>query len=56
MKEWDFLFHETIIKANTKTYTLSKSFRSCLLCGGNGKIEDLKTGEIHGYMMVLCML
>ncbi|RBQ31778.1 L-ectoine synthase [Arcobacter sp. FW59] len=43
-----FSFHETIIKANTKTHIHYKNHLEAVYCvGGNGKIEDLKTGTIH---------
>lgn len=43
-----FSFHETIIKANTKTHIHYQNHLEAVYCvGGNGKIEDLTTGEIH---------
>ena len=43
-----FSFHETIIKANTKTHIHYKNHLEAVYCvSGDGKIEDLKTGEIH---------
>jgi L-ectoine synthase len=43
-----FSFHETIIKANTKTHIHYQNHLEAVYCvGGNGKIEDLATGEVH---------
>lgn len=43
-----FSFHETIIKANTKTHIHYKNHLEAVYCvAGNGKIEDLKTGITH---------
>lgn len=43
-----FSFHETIIKAGTKTHIHYKNHLEAVYCvGGNGKIEDLKTGQMH---------
>lgn len=43
-----FSFHETIIKAGTKTHIHYQNHLEAVYCvGGNGKIEDLSTGEIH---------
>ncbi len=43
-----FSFHETIIKANTKTHIHYKNHLEAVYCvAGNGKIEDLKTGKIY---------
>ncbi|MBN2824481.1 MAG: ectoine synthase [Campylobacterales bacterium] len=43
-----FSFHETIIKANTKTHIHYQNHLEAVYCvGGNGKIEDLSTGEIY---------
>lgn len=43
-----FSFHETIIKAGTKTHIHYQNHLEAVYCvGGDGKIEDLKTGEIH---------
>ncbi len=43
-----FSFHETIIRAGTKTHIHYKNHLEAVYCvAGNGKIEDLKTGEIH---------
>ena len=43
-----FSFHETIIKANTKTHIHYQNHLEAVYCvSGDGKIEDLKTGEIH---------
>ena len=43
-----FSFHETIIKAGTETRIWYKHHIEAVYCvGGNGEIEDLKTGEIH---------
>jgi L-ectoine synthase len=43
-----FSFHETIIKANTKTHIHYQNHLEAVYCvSGNGKIEDLKTKEVH---------
>ncbi len=43
-----FSFHETIIRANTKTHIHYQNHLEAVYCvAGNGKIEDLGTGEIH---------
>lgn len=43
-----FSFHETIIKAGSETHIWYKNHIEAVYCvGGNGEIEDLKTGEIH---------
>ena len=43
-----FSFHETIIKANTKTHIHYKNHLEAVYCvGGNGKIEDIATGKIY---------
>jgi len=43
-----FSFHETIIKAGTKTHIHYQNHLEAAYCvQGNGKIEDLATGEIH---------
>lgn len=43
-----FSFHETIIKANTKTHIHYKNHLEAVYCvSGNGKIEDLATKEVH---------
>lgn len=43
-----FSFHETIIRANTKTHIHYKNHLEAVYCvAGNGKIEDLKTGITH---------
>lgn len=43
-----FSFHETIIKAGTKTHIHYQNHLEAVYCvGGDGKIEDLQTGEIH---------
>ena len=43
-----FSFHETIIKANTKTHIHYQNHLEAVYCvGGNGKIEDLATNEVH---------
>lgn len=43
-----FSFHETIIKAGTETRIWYKHHIEAVYCvGGNGEIEDLKTGQIH---------
>jgi len=43
-----FSFHETIIKAGSKTHIHYQNHLEAVYCvGGDGKIEDLKTGEIH---------
>lgn len=43
-----FSFHETIIRAGTKTHIHYKNHLEAVYCvAGNGKIEDLKTGEMH---------
>jgi L-ectoine synthase len=43
-----FSLHETIIKAGTKTHIHYKYHLEAVYCvGGNGKIENLNTLEIH---------
>lgn len=43
-----FSFHETIIFAGTETRIWYKHHIESVYCvGGEGEIEDLKTGEIH---------
>jgi L-ectoine synthase len=43
-----FSFHETIIKANTTTHIHYQNHLEAVYCvGGNGKIEDLGTGDVH---------
>ena len=43
-----FSFHETIIKANTKTHIHYKNHLEAVYCvAGNGKIEDIKNGKIY---------
>ena len=43
-----FSFHETIIKAGTETHLWYKNHIEAVYCvGGEGEIEDLKTGEVH---------
>ncbi len=43
-----FSFHETIIKAGTKTHIHYKNHLEAVYCvGGNGRIEDLASGETH---------
>lgn len=43
-----FSFHETIIKAGTKTHIHYRNHLEAVYCvAGNGHLEDLKTGEIH---------
>jgi L-ectoine synthase len=43
-----FSFHETIIRAGTKTHIHYQNHLEAVYCvSGNGKIEDLKTGIIH---------
>lgn len=43
-----FSFHETIIKAGTKTHIHYQNHLEAVYCvGGNGKIENIKTGEVH---------
>lgn len=43
-----FSFHETIIKAGTETHIWYKHHIEAVYCvGGDGEIEDLKTGEVH---------
>lgn len=43
-----FSFHETIIRAGTKTHIHYQNHLEAVYCvSGNGKIEDLATGEIH---------
>ncbi len=43
-----FSFHETIIKAGSKTHIHYQNHLEAVYCvAGNGKIEDLKTGEVH---------
>ncbi len=43
-----FSFHETIIRAGTKTHIHYQNHLEAVYCvSGNGKIEDLKTGEVH---------
>ncbi|MFA6759967.1 MAG: ectoine synthase [Sulfuricurvum sp.] len=56
--EMGFSFHETIIKAGSKTHIHYKNHLEAVYCvGGNGKIEDLASGEVHqiydGIMYVL---
>lgn len=46
--EMGFSFHETIIKAGSKTHIHYKNHLEAVYCvGGNGKIEDLASGEVH---------
>lgn len=46
--ETGFSFHETIIKAGSKTHIHYKNHLEAVYCvGGNGKIEDLASGEVH---------
>lgn len=41
-----FSFHETIIKANTKTHIHYKNHLEAVYCvAGNGRIENIETGE-----------
>ena len=43
-----FSFHETIIRAGSKTHIHYKNHLEAVYCvGGNGKIEDIKTGITH---------
>jgi L-ectoine synthase len=43
-----FSFHETIIRAGTMTHIHYQNHLEAVYCvGGNGKIEDLATGEVH---------
>lgn len=43
-----FSFHETIIKAGTKTHIHYQNHLEAVYCvGGDGKIEDLKTGKVY---------
>lgn len=43
-----FSFHETIIKANTKTHIHYQNHLEAVYCvGGNGRIENLDTDEVH---------
>lgn len=43
-----FSFNETIIKAGTKTHIHYQNHLEAVYCvAGNGKIEDLGTGEVH---------
>jgi L-ectoine synthase len=43
-----FSFHETIIKAGTKTHIHYQNHFEAVYCvSGNGKIEDLSSGKIY---------
>jgi L-ectoine synthase len=43
-----FSFHETIIKAGTKTHIHYQNHLEAVYCvGGNGKIEDLSSGKVY---------
>jgi L-ectoine synthase len=43
-----FSFHETIIKAGSKTHIHYQHHLEAVYCvAGNGKIEDLRTKEVH---------
>jgi len=43
-----FSFNETIIKAGTKTHIHYQNHLEAVYCvAGDGKIEDLDTGEVH---------
>ena len=43
-----FSFHETVIRAGTKTHIHYRNHLEAVYCvAGNGSIEDLATGEIH---------
>lgn len=43
-----FSFHETIIRAGTKTHIHYQNHLEAVYCvAGNGKIEDLATGKVH---------
>lgn len=43
-----FSFHETIIRAGTETHIWYKNHLEAVYCvGGDGEIEDLKTGQVH---------
>ena len=43
-----FSFHETIIKAGSKTHIHYQNHLEAVYCvAGNGKIEDLQTREVH---------
>jgi L-ectoine synthase len=43
-----FSFHETLIRAGTETHIWYKHHIEAVYCvGGEGEIEDLKSGEVH---------
>ncbi len=43
-----FSFHETIIKAGTKTHIHYQNHLEAVYCvSGDGRIEELKSGKIH---------
>lgn len=43
-----FSFHETIIRAGTTTHIHYRNHLEAVYCvAGNGRIEDLGTGEVH---------
>ncbi len=43
-----FSFHETIIRAGTKTHIHYQNHLEAVYCvAGNGKIEELATGRVH---------
>lgn len=43
-----FSFHDTTIRAGTETHIHYKNHLEAVYCvGGEGEIEDLKTGEVH---------
>ena len=43
-----FSFHETIIRAGTKTHIHYQNHLEAVYCvGGNGRIEELATGRVH---------
>lgn len=43
-----FSFHETIIKAGTKTHIHYQNHLEAVYCvKGNGMLEDIKTGQLH---------
>jgi len=43
-----FSFHETLIKAGTKTHIHYQNHLEAVYCvGGDGRIENLATGEMH---------
>jgi len=43
-----FSFHETIVRAGTETHIWYKHHIEAVYCvGGQGEIEDVRTGEVH---------